>query len=223
MRLINSCLIAATIACGNICPGTAGASSLPEIDCALKTESIALVKRTVVMPTSGPIVVESHLATAEDRFPMNRLFPKSSEERLGLHLVRSCQILLKIRPDAKCVDVYSDPNVQVWTPAEGGAQGQGSEGNLKPPSSEELWSGNMYWTAKSKPAPGTRYLVSRGEKHLVVAMGYETGPVDVTLLLGLQSEAAYYLDAKNDDSVNVGRLVDQAVLPGPALCRQSTR
>jgi hypothetical protein len=81
----------------------------------------------------------------------------------------------------------------------------------------------MYWTGKSKPAPGTRYLVSRGEKRLVLVMGYETGPVDAAYLLGLQSEVAYYLGVKNYDSVEVGHLVDQSAPPGPASCRHAVK
>jgi hypothetical protein len=198
----------------------ASSKNLPEVDCTVTKESVALVHRTVSLPTSGAIVIESHLATTDDRFPDKRLFPTTAEERLGFHLVRSCQILLEILADAKCADAYVDPDVQVWTPGEHGALGQGSVGNLRPPVREELGSGNMYWTNKSKPAPGTRYLVSRGEKHVVLVMGYETGPTDVLYLLGVQSEVAYYLGIKNHATVEVAHLADQSASPGPVACRQ---
>jgi hypothetical protein len=202
-------------------PATPASSrDLPQANCTVAKESVALVHGTVSLPASGAIVIESHLATTDDRFPDQRLFPTTAEEKLGFHLVRSCQILLEALADAKCTDAYADPDVQVWTPGEHGALGQGSVGNLRPPAGQELWSGNMYWTNKSKPAPGTRYLVSRGEKHVVIVMGYETGPTDALYLLGVQSEVAYYLGIKNHATVQVAHLVDQSVSPGPVACQQ---
>jgi hypothetical protein len=53
----------------------------------------------------------------------------------------------------------------------------------------------MNWTAKAKPKPGTRFLVTGGDRHVVLIVGYETGPDNPAILLGLQSEVAYYLAA----------------------------
>jgi hypothetical protein len=199
-------------------------ATLLQVDCALTKESLSLKKRTIVLPTTGAIVIESHLATAEDQFPKNRLFPVDDQELLDTHKERSCQRLLELPINAKCKDAYKDPHVQVWTPPEGkGLFGQGSVGNRRPLVLEEMWSGNMNWTTGSKPKPGTRFLVSRGSKHVVLIMGYETGPDNPGLLLGLQSEVAYYLGVENSDVVKVGRLVDQSVASGPVECVQSAK
>jgi hypothetical protein len=223
MRIVNSWMIAATMWPGLIIAANLGSSAtLLQVDCTLTKESLSLKKRTIALPTSGAIVIESHLATAEDQFPKNRLFPVNDQESLEIHKARSCQRLLELPINAKCKDAYKDPHVQVWTPPEGkGLFGQGSVGTRRPPVLEEMWSGNMNWTAGSKPKPGTRFLVSRGPKHAVLIMGYETGPDNPRLLLGLQSELAYYLGVDNDDVVEVGRLVDQSASPGPVECIQS--
>jgi hypothetical protein len=225
MRVLYLWMVAATVLPGPVLAANPGSSAtLLQVDCTFRKESLSLKKRTIVLPTTGAIVIESHLATAEDQFSKNRLFPVDDQELLDTHKARSCLRLLELPINANCKDAYKDPHVQVWTPPEGkGLFGQGSVGNRRPPVLEEMWSGNMNWTAGSKPNPGTRFLVSRGPKHVVLIMGYETGPDNPGLLLGLQSEVAYYLGVENNDVVEVGRLVDQSASPGPVECVQSTK
>ena len=200
-------------------PSLGGPPTTPNArDCSLTPETVELVGRKVALPASGQIVIESHLVTAEDRFPANRQFPRYDDERLALHLVRSCQVLLTFIPAADCATVYQNPAFQVWTPAEGGgAIGAGST-NQKPRFKEEMWSGNMNWGRGHKPPPGDRYLVSRAGKTVVLVVGFETGPADASYLLGLQPEVAYYLEATNHDKVTVGHLADQTLPPGPVSC-----
>jgi len=81
-----------------------------------------------------------------------------------------------------------------------------------------MWVANMNWAPGARPPPGTRYLVTKELKHIVVVMGYETGPADAKLLAGLQVEAAWALGAKNGSIVTIGRLIDQTVDPGPIDC-----
>jgi hypothetical protein len=187
------------------------------------TESVEIQKMAPIqLPTTRKVVVESHLATSADRFSSKRPFPRDQNERVGIHMVRSCQRLLGYAIHADCTVAYQDPSVQVWTPAEGGGQpGQGSV-DKKPPPDEEMWSGNLNWRANGKgPAPGTRYLLSHGDQRLVLIMGYETGPSIPVGALGVQSEVAYYLGVTNDDTVTLGRLTNQTVAPGPVQCQQS--
>jgi len=198
-------------------------TTLVQVDCTLTEEPLSLKNRTITLPTTGAITVESHLATMEDQFPQHRLFPVDKHERLDRHRSRSCQQLLELPISADCEDAYKDPQVQEWTPPEHGLFGQGSVGDRRPTVLEEMWSGNMYWTVQSKPKPGTRFLVTRGHKHIVLVMGYETGPTDRAHLLGVQSEVAYYLGIENDDTVEVGRLVDQSASPGPVECVSTTK
>jgi hypothetical protein len=83
---------------------------------------------------------------------------------------------------------------------------------------EEMWVANMNWAPGARPAPGARFLVTKEKKHVVVVMGYETGPADAKILAGLQMEAAWVLGARNGDIVKIGRLINQTVEPGPIQC-----
>jgi hypothetical protein len=225
MRIAKSWMVGTTMLAALVLATDAVSSAtLNEVDCTLAKESLSLKKRTIALPTTGAIVIESHLATAEDQFPRSRLFPIDDQELLDTHMARSCQKLLELPINANCKDAYKNPHVQAWTPPEGrGLFGQGSVGNRRPPVLEEMWSGNMNWTAASKPQPGARFLVSRGQKHVVLIMGYETGPDNPGLVLGVQSEVAYYLGVENSDVVEVGRLVDQSEAPGPVECVRSAK
>jgi hypothetical protein len=201
----------------------ASAAGIPSMACQSQPEAFALKSGPLALPAVVSVVIESHLASREDTFPGKRLFPSAKEERMGLHLVRSCQLLLKFLPETQCSLVYSDPSAQVWTPAEGnGTFGQGSVGDLRPPAVEEMWSGNMNWVGADKPTAGSRYLVTAGDRSVVLIMGYETGPSDARHILGVQPEVAFYLKVKNDARVKVERLVDQKASPGPVICNTLT-
>ena len=81
-----------------------------------------------------------------------------------------------------------------------------------------MWSGNMFWTSKNKPKPGTRFLVSYGTKNVVIVMGYETGPRSPKYIGGLQPEVHYALGTNGSSKFKVARLVDQEIPLGPVHC-----
>lgn len=184
--------------------------------CEVVEETLKLTNQTVTLPVEGRMVLESHLATKEDTFP-GRSFPNSIHEGILDHMNRSCERLKKFGVK-NCLDVYAASYHRQWTPPEFGLAGQGSIGNRKPTVDEEMWLGNMYWTRENKPAPGTKFLASRGDRSVVVVMGYETGPRDPKFIGGLQGEAMWWLRATNADPVRLGRLKDQSVPPGPITC-----
>lgn len=167
------------------------------------------------------MVVESHLTTTSDVFPSGRLFANHGTEGIDAHLLRSCTLLKKWRPDlTTCTSVYNASYKKVWTPAESGKIGQGSVGNLRPSPLEEMFSGNMYWTSTTKPKPGTKFLArSPSGKRVVFVMGYETGPRDPKLLGGLQPEVHFLLGTDGSSQIEIGRLKDQSLPLGPVNCK----
>lgn len=188
-------------------------------DCSVISETLVLKNQTAKLPKMGKFVLESHLATKSDTFPAGRLFPQSVSEGILDHMNRSCEYLKKLGVK-NCLDVFSTKYHRAWTPPESGKAGQGSVGNLKPTVEEEMWSGNLYWTSANKPKPGTKFLASRGGRHVVVVMGYETGPRDPSFLGGLQGEVMWWLQANNSHTdIQLGRLKDQTLPPGPVICK----
>lgn len=191
-----------------------GPSQAPSTgNCAVVSETLKLANQTLTLPATGKVVLESHLATGDDSFPGGRIFPNTTNEGISAHIARAC----KIGGFADCSKVYASKYVNEWTPQEGGLFGQGSVGNLKPSASEEMWSGNMFWTAANKPKPGTRFLATRAGKAVVAVMGYETGPSDPSYIAGLQGEVISYLGGQ--DNITIGRSVDQSLVPGPVVCK----
>jgi hypothetical protein len=189
------------------------------VDCSVVTETLKLTNQTVTLPKKGRMVLESHLATKSDSFPAGRLFPQTISEGILDHMNRACEILKK-HGVTNCLDVFSTKYHRQWTPPESGKAGQGSIGNTKPTVIEEMWSGNLYWTRENKPKPGTKFLASRNGRHVVVVMGYETGPRDPKFLGGLQGEVMWWLKATNTDSdIQLARLKDQSLSPGPVVCK----
>jgi len=184
----------------------------------LVSETLQLANQKVTLPKKGRMVLESHLATKSDTFPGGRLFPSSNSEKILDHMNRACEHLKKLGV-TNCLTVFSTQYHKAWTPPEAGKAGQGSVGNLKPTVEEEMWSGNLYWTSKTKPKPGTKFLASRGDRHVVVVMGYETGPKDPKFLGGLQGEVMWWLKANNTHGdIQLARLKDQSLTPGPVIC-----
>jgi|GEM_PF-959788 len=183
---------------------------------AVRTE--ILVQGDVELPMQGRFFLESHLATQEDSFKDKGLFPTEAKEGIDEHLTRSCDALLALWPTVDCALIYATKYARQWTPPENGLRGQGAVGNKKPSVIEEAFTFNMGWKARSKPAPGTRYLLTRGERAVVAIAGYEMGPNDVRLLGGVQAEVAYFLDADNESVLQVEYLVDQTLPPGPIRC-----
>jgi hypothetical protein len=181
--------------------------------------TMRLRSRTVELPAKGRWTLESHLATQDDSFPKNRLFPKSSKENVSEHLARSCAEVQKFVPAATCDEIYNNRWTKVWTPPEGGKAGQGARGNLRPPSGEEPWIFNMMWVGKSMPAPGTKFLASFKGRHVVVVGGYEKGPASGRFLGGFQPEVFWYLGAEwGSSKVKLSALTDQGLPAGPIDC-----
>lgn len=188
-------------------------------NCELMDASVVLKQGAVKLPATGSFVLESHLATKEDKFG-TRLFPKNVSENIQAHTTKSCLELKKLNKTIDCTSVYSNKYMKEWTPPEGGKAGQGSVGDVKPSVVEEMWSGNMMWAAGKKPAPGTRFLASFQGKSVVVIVGYETGPANASLLGGMQGEVLWYLGAKSEkDLITIGWLKDQSLPPGPITCK----
>jgi len=192
-------------------------------NCDLVEEVVQLVHGDQSLPSEGIFIEESHLATSEDLFSKQRLFPIDVLENIDLHLARACNLLQSNHfPQlqlGECANVYADQWDREWTPPESGQAGQGSVGNLRPTPVQEMWSGNMYWTAASKPRPGEKFLATFNGINIVVAMGFETGPGSRRFLGGLQPEIFWALGAKNHEStIKLGRLIDQSLDYGPVRC-----
>lgn len=182
-----------------------------KVNCELVGEKLVLANQTVTLPATGQFVLESHLLTKED----GAGWPTTITDRIDTHLKRSCEALKM----ADCKAIYSSTYHRQWTPAEGGRIGQGSVGELRPTVLEEMWSGNMMWTGKNKPKPGTRFLAQANGKSVAVVMGFETGPKDKKWLGGLQGEVLWALKATSKTAIRFGRLKDQGVTPGPVDCK----
>lgn len=180
--------------------------------CEMQEEVLQLANQTVTLPATGIFVLESHLLTKED----GQGWPATVADRIEGHLSRACAALKA----GRCEAIYTTRYHREWTPAEGGRIGQGSVGELRPTVLEEMWSGNMMWSAKTKPKPGTRFLAQVGKKAVVVVVGFETGPGDRKWLGGLQGEVMWWLGAKNTTPIRWGRLKDQSLSPGPIDCEK---
>jgi hypothetical protein len=194
-----------------------------------------LNNRIVQLPASGKFILESHLATTADVFPETgktktpRLFPKTtftintrpigSDEAIQQHLVREWKEYRKFFPATPFKTLFDNTYVKQWTPAESGKPGQGSVGNTRPSVAEELWIANMYWSAKGKPKPGTKFLMTAHGKRVVVVMGYETGPEDPKFLGGAQGAVFKALGLKDNEVAEISCLKDQSVPVGPVISR----
>jgi hypothetical protein len=187
-------------------------------DCSIQPFVAHTKHGDVQFPASGQFVLESHLATTSDVFPQGRLFPRTTKEGIEAHITHSCSELQAISPNVSCDAVYRTRYHKEWTPPEGGKAGQGSVGNLRPPFLEEMFSGNMMWKSDGKPAPGTRFLASFNGKHVVIVLGYETGPNDPKWLGGFQGEVFHYLGADDSKKITIAKLKDQNLRPGPVQC-----
>jgi hypothetical protein len=110
MRVVNSWIATATMVSGLVFAADPGSSTtLAKVDCTLTKESVALKARTISLPTTGAVVIESHLATTEDQFPDHRLFPVQKGELLDAHQARSCQKIGELPITASCKDAYKEP------------------------------------------------------------------------------------------------------------------
>ena len=177
--------------------------------------------RTVALPAEGKLVEESHYVTTLDTFTEGRLFANAVDERIHPHLERSLALYQRIDSAASYDDLYGKPWQQQWTPAERGAIGQGSVGNVQVEEltpEQELWLLTMMWGKGAKPARGTKFLLQANGKSVVTIAGYETGPGAQKFLGGVTREVHYWLGTDNNDSIKVALLENQHLPCGPITC-----
>ena len=171
-------------------------------------------KDTVYLPKSGVFHQEGHLATKNDNFSKNRIYPQWETEDIMDHLSRSAKIL-----GAKVSDIYTNPWAKKWTPPENGRAGQGSAGKILPSVAEEMFIFNMMFRGDSRPPIGEKWLMSYNGKYVVVVGGYEIGPSSRSRLGGVQPEVLYVLGAKTPARLTIhGPLMDQSYKPGAINC-----
>ncbi len=162
----------------------------------------------LAMPATGPMVLEAHLVTQEEPAP----YPSTSTDELAEHYVLSQDMTEFIMHRS-----------QVWAPLEGGTFygcGIGSPDDF--PVLHEAWYVNMYWTAQSRPAKGTRMILrdpNGGSRAVVVAAGYETGPGNLAHIGGTPEEPHFYLGTGHLDDLQLGIAADQALPFGPRICQ----
>jgi len=160
----------------------------------------------LAMPATGPMVMEAHLVTQEEPPP----YPASPTDKLDAHyaLSQSRTGLVMHR-------------TQEWAPLEGGSFygcGIGSPDDF--PVVDEGWYVNMYWTSAARPAKGTRMILREpgGNRAVVVAAGYETGPGDLSYVGGTPEESHFYLGTSHGSTLTLGIAVDPTLPLGPRRC-----
>ncbi len=161
----------------------------------------------------GKISRESHLVTQEEAKYFDRGWPSNKKDGIQRHLE-----ITKFKQNCP----GCNPNSQQWTPAEGGAIGQGS--TEKPPASLEPWSVNSRWYKngrKTNPPPGTRVILfaPKTNRWVVGVAGFEWGPGSKTgHTFGAQPEVLHALGIQHGDMVVFGFAKDQSLPPGPISC-----
>ena len=160
----------------------------------------------LVMPATGPVVLEAHLVTEEEPEP----YPSTAIEELAEHYALS---------QARTGFVmYRD---QPWAPLEGGSfYGAGISSPTQFPVLHEAWYINMYWTSESRPERGTRMILRLpgADRAVVVAAGYETGPGDLSRVGGTPEEPHFYLGTGHLSEMTLGIAADQELPLGPRWC-----
>jgi hypothetical protein len=162
---------------------------------------------SLAMPATGPMVLEAHLVTQEEPAP----YPSTSTEELDAHFALS--------QAATGFVMYRD---QVWAPLEGGSfYGAGIGSPTDFPVLDEAWYVNMYWRSAARPAKGTRMIVREpgGDRAVVVAAGYETGPGDLSRIGGTPEETHFYMGTGHLDDMQLGIATDQSLPLGPRTCQ----
>ncbi|WP_299213680.1 hypothetical protein [uncultured Aquimarina sp.] len=177
--------------------------------------------RTVQLPATGKFVQESHYVTTKDKFPGGRLFANTVTENINSHLQRSFNLYKTYDSNKTFNQLYSASFQKQWTPAESGSIGQGSVGNIQTQEltpEKEMWFMTMMWAPGTRPARGTKFLLSANGKKVVVIAGYETGPRSQTFLGGLTTETHAWLGTNNNSQITVSYLKNQATPIGPIAC-----
>jgi len=160
----------------------------------------------LLMPATGPMVMEAHLVTQDEPAP----FPMTATEELLEHYLLS--------QDTTGFVMYRS---QVWAPLEGGnfyGAGIGPASLL--PVLEEGWYVNMYWTHSSRPDRGTRMILRDPDsgRAVVVAAGHETGPGNLDNIGGTPEETHHYLGTGHKSVLTLGIALDQDLSFGPRTC-----
>lgn len=177
--------------------------------------------RTVNLPATGRFVEESHYVTTQDIFPNGRLFANTVTENISAHMQRSLALYQQYEPTKTFAQLFQFSYQKEWTPAEAGSIGQGSVGDIQKQEltpEKEMWFMTMMWAPGTKPAMGTKFLLSANGKKVVVVAGYETGPRSQTYLGGLTPETHAWLGTTNASQITVSYLKDQTTPIGPLNC-----
>lgn len=181
--------------------------------------------RTVNLPATGKFVEESHYVTTLDNFPNGRLFANTVTENITAHLQRSYALYREYDSNKTFAQLYQFSYQKEWTPAEAGSIGQGSVGNIQRQEltpEKEMWFMTMMWAPGTRPAMGTKFLLSANGKKVVVVAGYETGPRSQTYLGGLTPETHAWLGTTSNSQITVSYLKDQGTPIGPINCIDTT-
>lgn len=186
----------------------------------IEVDTVRLGK--IKIPAVGKIVEESHYVTQEDQFAG---YPASSDHGIKEHLEKSCKMLehyygIFSNADECQKKIYRQSWEKVWTPAENGGNIGGNARGKKLPVDQEMWQANMYFTQKSFPNPGEKWLIKnpKNGKSVVVAVGYELGPGGREFIAGASVETHYYLESDNNSQLEIGKLIDQGLKYGPVKC-----
>lgn len=160
----------------------------------------------LVMPATGPMVLEAHLVTQDEPPP----YPAWASDELSEHyaLSQAATGLVMARS-------------QDWAPLEGGSfYGAGIGSPTLLPVVEEGWYVNMYWTAESRPPRGTKMIarLPGSDRAVVVAAGHETGPGNLTRIGGTPEETHFYLGTSHLSEMTLGIATDQSLPFGPRRC-----
>lgn len=186
--------------------GGGDAGGISSGNCTMAPKQIATQNQgTVTLPKSGKISSEDHLVTTGDTSFLSS-WPTSAKDHIQEHY-NITQTAIG----------HTYNHVNPWTPAEGGGNRGGGSGG-KPPANAEPWVMNMYWTGAGKPAAGSKMIIKAGNKVVVAAAGYETGPSSAAFLLGAQEEVMQALGVSHESTVTLGWAADQSLPFGPINC-----
>jgi hypothetical protein len=160
----------------------------------------------LIMPATGPVVLEAHLVTQEEDPP----YPSTPTDELAEHY--------ELSQSRTGFVMYRE---QDWAPLEGGDfYGAGISSPTLFPVQDEAWYVNMYWTRSARPDRGARMILRQpnSPRAVVVAAGYETGPGNLANVGGTPEESHFYLGTTHRSTLILGVAVDQGLPLGPRVC-----